>query len=161
MGLFNLSHWTNNEYFATLYSLFLVVFLDQRLETLLKSKQTSEECSAFGPLIFSFVFGNCGRFFWVRRVSSLAACGSRTLSSPAGALTASLGLRRRSLVLVMHAVEVKCDSRVGREGGKGGGGGMGGCWAHPSPRTTCLFELTADFIGVSPVAAMEPGERRE
>lgn len=91
----------------------------------------------------------------VRRISSLPARGSWTPSSPAGALTASLGLRR-SLVLVMYAVEVKCDSRVGREQGEGRGS-----WAHPSLRTTCLFELTADFIGVSPVAAMEPGERRE
>lgn len=49
----------------------------------------------------------------------LPACQSWTLSSPAGALTASLGLRR-SLVLVMHAVEVKCDSRVGRESGERG-----------------------------------------
>lgn len=47
----------------------------------------------------------------------LPASRSWTLSSPAGALTASLGLRR-SLVLVMHAVEVKCDSRVGRESGE-------------------------------------------
>lgn len=59
------------------------------------------------------------------------------------------------LVLVMHAV-VKCDTRVG-----GGGGGSVSGQACLSPCTTYLFELTADFIGVSQGLPWNPKSRKK
>lgn len=54
---------THSILFGSFFFFFFFLLQFQKHAGFLEEKQTSKECCAIGPLIISFIFRNCGRFW--------------------------------------------------------------------------------------------------